>query len=299
MERGSTILASLLLAHLILAAQNDFAQSTGILIPPDLPGVSYTRAVFRGSGNNYQAAPFSTNEIEGRSDVLGNVTRLDRTPFAWKYKIVASVFWIGEPPAVGNPVSNSESAWDPAWVMHYGGDDDPLLRINFLPLGFIPNQNPFYVALPYNDVEEDHTRSEAATVIPWFNSAFVRDGQSVCKGRWVAIRHGRRICYAQWEDVGPFQADHWQYVFGPERPRTNANHDAGIDVSPAVRDYLGMSSIDVCDWKFVSVWEVPIGPWTLYGDDNTVAHLRRQLKPLSRYKGKAKAGQESVARSAP
>jgi hypothetical protein len=183
--------------------------------------------------------------------------------------------------------------------MRYGGDDDPLLRINFLPLGFVPKQNPFYVALPYNDVEEDHTRSEAATVIPWFDAAFVRDGQSVCKGHWVALRHGRRVCYAQWEDVGPFQTDHWQYVFGPERPRPNANHDAGIDVSPAVRDYLGMSGMDVCDWKFVNVWEVPIGPWTLYGDDNTVAHLRRQLRPPSRYSGKIKAGLESVVRSAP
>jgi hypothetical protein len=299
LERGWTIFASLLLANLILAGHSDFAQSAGILIPPHAPGVSYTHGVFRGSDNHYLVAPFATNEIKGRSDFPGNVTGPDRAQFSWKYKIVATVFWVGEPPAVGNPVSNSESAWDPAWIMHYGGEDDPLFRVNFLPLGFIPKQNPFYVALPYNDVEEDHTRSEAATVIPWFNSAFVRDGQSVCKGRWVAIRHGRRICYAQWEDVGPFQADHWQYVFGPERPRTNANHDAGIDVSPAVRDYLGMSSIDVCDWKFVSVWEVPIGPWTLYGDDNTVAHLRRQLRPLSRYKGKAKAGLESVARSAP
>jgi hypothetical protein len=115
-------------------------------------------------------------------------------------------------------------------------------------------------------------------VIPWFNDSFIRDGQSVCKGRWVAIRHGKRVCYAQWEDVGPFQVDHWQYVFGNDRPRPNPNHDAGIDVSPAVRDYLGMSGMDVCDWKFVSSQQIPNGPWALYGDNNSVARLRNQSR---------------------
>jgi hypothetical protein len=46
---------------------------------------------------------------------------------------------------------------------------------------------------------------------------------SWCKDRWVAIRHGNKVCFAQWEDVGPFQTDHWQYVFGNERPRPNKN----------------------------------------------------------------------------
>jgi hypothetical protein len=75
--------------------------------------------------------------------------------------------------------------------------------------------------------------------------------------------------------VGPFRADHWQYVFGNERPIPNRNHGLGLDVSPAVRDFLGMSGMDVCDWKFVDLPEVPNGPWALYGDDNTAAQLRR------------------------
>jgi len=33
--------------------------------------------------------------------------------------------------------------------------------------------------------------------------------------------------------------------------------------------------MDVCDWKFVDLHEVPYGPWALYGDNNTVAQLRR------------------------
>jgi hypothetical protein len=115
------------------------------------------------------------------------------------------------------------------------------------------------VALPYNDVQDGHTRPEAPSVIPWFKRAFIRDGQTVLKGKWIAIRHNGRVCYAQWEDVGPFQVDHWQYVFGNERPRPNRNRDAGLDVSPAVRDYLGLNGLEETDWRFVD--RPAPGPW--------------------------------------
>ena len=141
----------------------------------------------------------------------------------------------------------------------------------------MPRQNPFYVALPYNDVEGGHTKYEASQVIPWFKQAFVRDGQTVLKGRWLAIRHGNKVCYAQWEDCGPFRTDHWQYVFGNERPRPNLNQGAGLDVSPAVRDYLGLGNKDACDWKFAEFREVPSsGPWAMYGDNNTFVILRQK-----------------------
>ncbi len=235
-----------------------------------------THTVFRGAGNPYR----TVSSIEGGviADPFVATPRGGWAPLPWRYNIVATVFWVGEQAAEQVPISNVESAWDADWVVHYGGDDDPILRLDFMPLTFLPKLNPFYVALPYNDVFEDHTKPDAAKIIPWFNTAFVRDGESVCKGRWVAIRHGKRVCYAQWEDVGPFETDHWQYVFGNERPHPNANHDAGIDVSPAVRDYLGFSGMDVCDWKFVNVWDVPNGPWALYGDNNSAAHLRAQLR---------------------
>jgi len=196
----------------------------------------------------------------------------------WKANITTTVFWVGEQATINNPVANDRSAWDGGWLSSYGGYDNPNpgARVNFIPLTFLPRQNPFYVALPYNDVESHHTKSEAAQVIPWFRSTFVRDGQSVCKGRWVAIRHKNRVCYAQWEDVGPFATDHWQYVFGDDRPRPNPNRDAGLDVSPAVRDYLGLAGLDACDWKFVDFRSVPVGPWTKYGKNNTFVRLRRQ-----------------------
>ena len=197
--------------------------------------------------------------------------------YSWKLAITTTVFWVGEQATVNNPVPNDKSAWDSGWFSSYGGYDSPSLddRRDFVPANFIPHQNPFYVALPYNDVEDHHTKPEAALVIPWFRNSFVQDGQSVCKGRWVAIRHGTKVCYAQWEDVGPFQTDHWQYVFGDERPRPNPNRDAGLDVSPAVRDYLALDSVDVCDWKFVEFFHVPRGPWAIYGYNNPFNRLRR------------------------
>ena len=220
-----------------------------------------------------------SNRLLGTNDfrsISGSYSFGGRT--GWKTNITTTVFWVGEQATVNNPVANDKSAWDGGWRSSYGGYDDPNpgARVNFVPLNFLPRQNPFYVALPYNDVDNHHTRPEAAQVIPWFRNAFVRDGESVCKGRWLAIRHGDRVCYAQWEDVGPFATDHWQYVFGNERPRPNRNRDAGLDVSPAVRDYLGLAGLDVCDWKFADFRSIPPGPWAKYGDNNTLVRLRRQ-----------------------
>ncbi len=84
-----------------------------------------------------------------------------------------------------------------------------------------------------------------------------------------AIRKGNRTVYAQWEDAGPFRTDHWQYVFGNEQPKPNLNKGAGLDVSPAVRDYLEMNYTDVTDWRFVEFSEVPRGPWSTHGENNT------------------------------
>jgi len=200
----------------------------------------------------------------------------DRYP--WRREIVTTTFWIGEKAAPNNPVPNRKSCWDPNWAEDYGGTDTPERAgrtAEFIPSGFIPRQNPFYVALPYNDKMREGHKPEAANVIPWFQQAFKGPDASVCKGRWIAIRRGDRVCYAQWEDAGPFRTDHWQYVFGNERPKPNLNKGAGLDVSPAVRDYLGMDDTDVTDWKFVDFDEVPAGPWDRFGDNNTFVINRR------------------------
>lgn len=203
--------------------------------------------------------------------------------YPWKENIVTTVFWIGEGTTARNPTPNRASSWDPNWMGSYGGVDRPERRNGFLPVGFTPGQNPFYCALPYNDVTRGTTKPEASFVIPWFRQSFRQVGKSVCKGRWLAIRHGDRVAYAQWEDCGPFRTDHWQYVFGKERPAPNINGGAGLDVSPAVRDFLGMKSTqDVCDWKFVDVSEIPPGPWTRYGENNDfVLNARRATERVA------------------
>ena len=205
-------------------------------------------------------------------------SRTSTTRYPWKTNIITTVFWIGELPTENNPVPNTKSSWDANWAANYGGYDTPdaSQRRNFIPVSFTPRQNPFYCALPYNDVTHGRHKPEAALVIPWFKQAFTRPGQSVCRGRWLAIRKGNRVCYAQWEDCGPFRTDHFQYVFQNERPKPNLNKGAGLDVSPAVRDYLGMQSTDVTDWQFVEVRDVPAGPWRNYGDNNHFVIAKRQ-----------------------
>ncbi len=162
----------------------------------------------------------------------------------------------------GNPVPNRSSCWDDHWAENYGGNDPRTpasARADYIPAGFAPGQNPFYIALPYNDMEHGTHKAEASQMIPWFAKDYKGSSKSVCQGRWIAIRFGGKVCYAQWEDAGPFSTDHWQYVFGNDRPRPNLNRGAGLDVSPAVRDFLGMNSTDVTDWKFVDFEEVPTG----------------------------------------
>lgn len=193
----------------------------------------------------------------------------------WKRNVTATVFWIGELPTAHNPVPNTVSAWDQNWQANFGGYDQPDRRSGYLPAAFVPSLNPFYIALPYNDVAKGGVhRPEASQVIPWFWESYRGDGISVCKGHWVAVHHKGKVCYAQWEDVGPFEVDHWQYVFGKESPRANRNGSAGIDLSPAVRDYLGLRSGETVEWRFAEEREVPGGPWKNWDSESMAPRSR-------------------------
>lgn len=185
---------------------------------------------------------------------------------SWRRNIIATVFWVGEEPSEDRPVSRATSAWDLNRELSFGGYDHPGMRNGHTPAGFVPLQNPFYIALPYNDLGEDgRHRPEASEVIPWFWRAYRGDHVSVCKGRWLAIHRNGRVCYAQWEDAGPSGADHFEYVFGTQRPGMNRNKGAGIEVSPAVRDFLALRSGETVEWRFVEEYEVPPGPWKSWG----------------------------------
>lgn len=199
--------------------------------------------------------------------------------YSWKTNIVTTVFWVGEEATPRNPVPNNKSCWDTRWAESFGGTDSPdksERNTNYSPAAFVPQQNPFYIALPYNDMTSKGHKPEAQLVVPWFREAFSNKLKSVCKGRWIAIRSGTRVCYAQWEDAGPFRTDQWQYVFGNQRPSPNLNGGAGLDVSPAVRDYLGLDGNDLTDWKFVDFSEIPEGPWSWYGENNTFVLKKRE-----------------------
>lgn len=260
---------------------------------PALPSLSEMKEKLQGS-DVYSEKEFEAMALKLRQQAIES-TRYPRVetqplPFSgqgfnrypWKYNVFTTVFWIGERPTAHNPVPNSTSAFDSNWFRHFGGYDNPnpQARRNFIPISFTPKQNPFYCALPFNDISRGHTKPEVKAVVPWYKETFVKSGQSILKGRWIAIHHNGRTCFAQWEDCGPFRTDHSGYVFGNERPRPNLNHGAGLDISPAVRDYLGMQKNEYCDWKFVDASAVPDGPWKLYGTNNTFWLLRagRDLK---------------------
>ncbi len=182
----------------------------------------------------------------------------------WRKNITATIFWVGENACPANPVHNHSSSWDKNWVLSYGGIDSPWRRRGYKPKGFSPRMNPFYVALPYNDISPHGLghKSEAAKVIWWYKREFKTKYRSVCKGRWIAIRKGDKVCYAQWEDCGPFETNDWAYVFQGKKPKKNKNGNAGIDLSPAIRDYLGVRSGGKVSWKFVEQYEVESGPWS-------------------------------------
>ena len=194
--------------------------------------------------------------------------------YPWKTHITATIFWVGEQPTQNNPTPNCKSSWDTRWVQNFGGydDPDPQNRIachatgTFRPKAFVPQLNPFYIALPYNDVMRGgRHKPEASRVIPWFNRYNPAPGRTVLKGRWLQIHYNGRNAFAQWEDCGPWVTDDWEYIFGDKRPKATQNNSAGIDLSPAVRDYLGVRSHQKVHWRFVEDHQVPPGPWMRFG----------------------------------
>lgn len=177
--------------------------------------------------------------------------------------ITVTYFWAGEEAGTDNKnISNLPSAWDEDWVKHFGGVDDPNKRSGLFPAKFAPKENPFYFALPYNDFDGNGNRKkEVYNLVDWAKGHSWGDGQSILKNQWIKITKGGKTAYAQWQDVGPFKEDDAAYVFGSALPKSKTNNHAGLDVSPAVHDLLGLSDIDTVDWQFVGADQVPDGPW--------------------------------------
>jgi hypothetical protein len=171
------------------------------------------------------------------------------------------VFWVGEPADASNAnITNTVSSWDEAWQAHYGGVDDPNSRNGYVPAAFAPKENPFYFALPYSDFDDNGNRKSSAGNCP-NAAALAGSDASWCKNAWIKITHAGKTTYAQWEDTGPLEEDDTAYVFGTARPKNTWGAKAGLDVSPAVRDFLGLQDVDSVSWSFVGAGSVPAGPW--------------------------------------
>lgn len=197
--------------------------------------------------------------------------------------IVATTFWVGEvfdPSAADG--SQVYSTYDKDWQGSYGGCDgvltptcstEPRVAANgYQPSSMVPLENPFYLDLPYDDVNDPTAFAERAAVVPWANDPgyagqATNSDFSYLKNRWVRIVKDRQVCYGQVEDAGPGQYHDKAYVFGSHdaRPTNKKFNGAGMDVSPAINGCLAFDELDgqddIVSWQFVEASDVPDGPW--------------------------------------
>jgi hypothetical protein len=200
--------------------------------------------------------------------------------YPWKTRIITTEFWIGEGDTPISSTTNEQSSWDEDWRENNHGTDSPYNRNGYASGSHASTLNPFYVALPFNDLAfPDKSRRYLPS--GWYRRP--KDGKQVsaCKDRWVEIKNGNGdVCYAQWEDVGPLRYDHAEYVFGDESPIGLGNDHAGLDVSPAVAEYLGIEHKDhaTTSWRFVDDEYVPPGAWLKLDEQAVLYTALHQLK---------------------
>ena len=200
--------------------------------------------------------------------------------YPWKSNIITTVFWIGEGSTTLSSTNNYQSAWNSQWIRDNGGIDSQDDMSGYAPAAHASTLNPFYIALPFNDLAYP---DKARRWLPAGWSRPPRDGKQVsaCQDRWIEIKaRNGRICFAQWEDVGPLRYDHAEYVFGDERPNTLTH--AGLDISPAVALYLGIDrhGSGLTAWRFVDDADVLPGMWLKYDEQ---ALLFKELKERARH----------------
>lgn len=207
-----------------------------------------------------------------------------QSTYPWHTAIVSTTFWVGEifdPNAEDG--SQMISTYDSDWFGSFGGCDGVMIGIaceteartagnGYFPTSMRPLQNPFYLDLPFDDINDPQGFATRDSVVPWAAQepyASHRGDQnfSYLKNRWVQLTRNGATCYGQIEDAGPGEYHDAAYVFGSNdaRPANSRYGGAGLDVSPALTGCLGYPELNgdsaVVDWKFVDDAEVPPGPW--------------------------------------
>jgi len=211
--------------------------------------------------------------------VFTNFSKKSKVTYPWKTGIITTMFWIGEGSTPISSTTNVQSSWDEDWLPNNHGSDSPYNRNGYASGNHASTLNPFYVALPFNDLAfPDKARR-------WLPAGWYRrpkDGKQVsaCKDRWVEIKNQRGdYCYAQWEDVGPLNYSDAEYVFGGERPNGLGDNHAGLDVSPAVAQYLGIDGKNrLTSWRFVDDEDVRPGAWLKLDEQAVLFTAMQQLK---------------------
>jgi hypothetical protein len=220
--------------------------------------------------------------------------------------IVSTTFWVGEIFDASIPDGSQVcSTYDSQWAYHWSGvktgvagsgtdcagsplggcdgvpaknkcDTEARVAPDFWPTKVTPRENPFYLDLPFDDINDSTGFKTRCQVIPWANdpgyAGKCSDSNfSYMKNRWVKIvGASKRECYGQIEDAGPSSGSAYHdttYVFGSNdaRPANKKFGAAGADVSPALNGCLGFKDLDgdadKINWQFVDDVDVPAGPW--------------------------------------
>ncbi|WFR71362.1 hypothetical protein P9209_20260 [Prescottella defluvii] len=98
------------------------------------------------------------------------------------------------------------STYDSNWLESYGGCDgvteNGACRTErrtadngYFPKHMTPNENPFYLDVPFDDVNDETAFAQRGSAVPWADEAPYRDhvsdpSVSLMKNRWVRIRSG-------------------------------------------------------------------------------------------------------------
>jgi hypothetical protein len=232
------------------------------------------------AGTPYSPPPISTTNTPPANLFLTTGTPHQKQNYEWRTGIPADQFYIGK----GSKGSN---VWNLKWPQGTKGDDSPDWRNGYAAGSHASYFNPFYVALPFNDLTSP---DKAKQYLPPSWQRTSKDGApvSVCQNRWVEIKAedgSGHVCYAQWEDVGPLGSDNAEYVFGHARP--DAGGHAGIALSPAVADYLGFNDPQTpfpVRWRFADPEDIPPGQWLKLDEQAviyTAMHESKDTAPTS------------------